>query len=94
MIDMKRSDESMCGPYPCTSFVGEDLEKLGLPKDVEVGDMIHVHAMLTVTAVSKSDGPMGKFFRIEAEMRNVAAEDEDEENAEAGKSRKSKLYGR
>lgn len=84
-------------PYGlCICLCEDELEKLGLlDEEIEVGDMIHLHAMCVVKSVSSSDNEMsGPSRRVELQITHIAAEDEDEENEEAEKpERRSKLYG-
>ena len=87
--------------YPwglCISLTEVELEKLSLPDDMEVGDMIHMHCMAKVTSVSKTDNEStGPCCRVELQITNMVSEDEDEENAEEDDapvtSRRSRLYG-
>lgn len=64
------------------SLCEEELEKLGLDDDCEVGDMLHMHCMLRVTAVRKQDTEAGKSVRVEMQITDIAEESEDEENEE------------
>ena len=115
MVDMKRTpaektkeaDQMIPTPasrpdYPwglCISLTQEELDKLDLDDEVEVGDMVHLHAMAKVTSVSKTDNEAtGPCCRVELQITHIAAEDEEEENeedevAEDRPSRRSRLYG-
>lgn len=60
-----------------------ELAKLGFDKgDLEVGDMIHLHAFVTVTSVSENSTDQGTNCRVECTLTHISAEDEDEENEE------------
>lgn len=62
-------------------FNQETLDKLDLEHDdVEVGDMIHLMAMATVTSVSKSDTGNGEKCRIELTLTHIGVESEDSED--------------
>lgn len=102
MVDMSLTTEEraeMLSPpsprYPyglCLSLCEDELEKLGLDdEDVEVGDMIHFMAMAKVTSVSSRDDESGPTCRIELQITNMsAAEDEDKEDLSVKKV--NKLY--
>lgn len=94
-VDMKlspqeQSEEADCGPmtmekpiYPyglCISFTEEELEKLALEDDAEVGDMVMLHCIAKVTSVSSRDTTEGTKKRIE--MQIVAIKDDAEEEPE------------
>ena len=68
-------------PYGlCLSLDQDDLEKLSMPLDAEVGDMIHVMAFARVTSVSKQELADGKCnCRVELQITHLALEDEDQE---------------
>lgn len=114
MVDMARSKaekvekaaEMMPGPvsapdYPyglCICLGEDELQKLGLDENPEIGDMLHLHAMAKVTSVSQSESEgVGKNRRVELQITHMVGENEDEENEEADKAtpaaeRRSKLY--
>ncbi len=70
-------------PYGLSiSITHEELEKLGLDADCEVGDMIHLFALSKVTSVSKTDTGEGEKCRIELQITHLGLESEDEENKE------------
>ena len=96
MTDMAKTPdevkEDMDGPmaapvsvnrYPyglCLSLDQDDLAKLDMPLDAEVGDMIHVMAFARVTSVSKQELADGKCnCRVELQITHLALEDEDQE---------------
>lgn len=89
------------GPdYPyglCISLCNDELEKLGLADEVEVGDMLHLHCMAKVTSVSKSDSEMsGPSCRVELQITDMVGEDEDSENSAVdtpASTRRTRLYG-
>ncbi len=113
MVSMKRTPEEVKetvmpvmaqSEYPyglCISLCEDELEKLGFAQgDLNVGDMLHLHCMTTVTSVSEHDNVnSGPSCRVELQITNIAAESEDEENEAAKQSRKtsdkiSKLYSK
>ena len=53
------------------------LERLGLDDDCDVGDTLHFHAMAKVTSKSKNEQ---SGTRIELQITEMSAEDEDKEN--------------
>ncbi|MDE2233605.1 MAG: hypothetical protein KGJ90_05910 [Patescibacteria group bacterium] len=93
MVDMKREPikDEEGNEYPgqnlypyglaiCLEDV--DLDKLDLDDDVEVGDMIHFHAMAKVSSISTRDSTEGAKKRVELQITHLSAEDEDLENEE------------
>ena len=64
------------------SLTEEELEKLDLSDDAEVGDMIHLMAMATITSISKNQTSGGCKCRIELAITHLAVEDEDKEDEE------------
>ena len=95
MKDMKRSpEEVMAGfspsmlqanDYPhglSLCLTQDELDKLELDRDAEVGDFIHLFAMAKVTSVSTSDAGNGEKCRIELQITHMSIEDEDQENEE------------
>ena len=96
MVDMARTPEEMTkammpaaigGPsnqYPyglCICLTHDELAKLGLSGDCEVGDMLHLHAMAKVTSVSSNASESAETCRIELQITDMEVEDED---ADAG----------
>lgn len=85
-------------PYGLAICLGkEELDKLDLDEDCEVGDTVHLFAMAKVTSASHREMADGKTeCRIELQITHLGVEDEDEENEEAdrGESRASKRYGK
>ena len=86
-------------PYGlCISLCSDELEKLGLADlDLEPGDMLHFHAMATVTSVSMNQRQDAEdHCRVELQITAMSAESEDEENNEEDKKedkgRLKKLY--
>jgi len=106
MVDMKRTDEekaqSLIGasipttmaedyPYGLRICLTEDeLSKLDLEDECEIGDMIHISGMATVTSVSKTQNGDGSHCRIELTITHLGVEDED---AETQPSRMANRYG-
>lgn len=77
--------EPMAPDYPFglqLTLGDEEFEKLDLDDECEVGDMIHLFAMATVTGVSMTDGPNGRRCRVELQITHLEIEDEDEEEPE------------
>lgn len=71
-------------PYGlCISLGDEQLEKLNMSDDCEVGDMIHMHCLAEVTSVSKNQTTEGTKCRVELQITMISAESEDEENDDA-----------
>jgi hypothetical protein len=93
LVDMEMDDEDQIDcpmpitmpekpRYPCglrISLTHNELEKLGLDADCEVGDMIDMRAFGTVTSVSISDDSGGKSCRVEIQLEKLAVESELEE---------------
>lgn len=81
--DMDMPSPVSANRYPyglCISLDHDDLEKLNMPLDMEVGDTIHVFAFARVTSVSKSELTDGKCnCRVELQITHLALEDEDQE---------------
>lgn len=105
MVDMAMDDEEkaeMISPslnppkYPyglSISLCERELEKLGVDEnDLEVGDMLHLHALAKITSVSSQEHENGSHCRVELQICYLSGEDEDEENEEEEKSVTSKLY--
>jgi hypothetical protein len=109
MVDMKRTPAEKADDlspavnnepdYPyglCISLCSDELDKLGLTELPEVGEMLHIHAMATVTAVSQNDSGSGPQRRVELQITHMVGEDEDEENAESDRAtppeRRKRLY--
>jgi hypothetical protein len=68
--------------YPfglCLSLDQDDLEKLDLDDDCEVGDMIDLRAFARVTSRSENTVNGEKRVRIELQVEQLAIEDEDKE---------------
>ena len=108
MVSMKRTPaevkaDAMPTPdvYPyglSISLCDDELEKLGLGDDVQVGDMLHLHCMGKVTAVSKHDSEAGgSSRRVEIQITDMVGESEDDENDAAdlmpAAKRRARLYG-
>lgn len=111
MVDMRRTEEdweknnpgSPCPEnFPAyfyglsVSMENPELQKLEFSdEDIEVGDMVHIHAMAVVTSISKRDTESGgPQCRVEFELRHIVAEEESDEDEQAEKpERRSKLYG-
>lgn len=92
MVDMARKPEKtedMASPvmieqsiYPyglSISLTQDELEKLDLQPDCQVGDMIHIAAMAKVTSISQYETTENSNCRIELQITHMALEDEDKE---------------
>lgn len=67
-------------PYGLTiSLEEDDLEKLDLEDDCEVGDMIDLRAFARVTSVSKRQVGGKDCCRVELQIEQLAVENEDDE---------------
>lgn len=99
MVDLARTreeqdeDAAPCAPmYPyglCISLCDDELEKLDMDDDVEVGDMFHFHALAKVTSVSRNATEDGERNRVELQITHMEAENEDAENEEEEKKPRS-----
>lgn len=58
------------------SLSHNELSKLGLEADCEVGDMIDMRCFGTVTSVSVNDDAGGKSCRVEIQIEKMAVENE------------------
>lgn len=77
------SPEQPIYPYGLSISLGDDeITKLDLNTDCEVGDMLHMHCLAAVTSVSKNQTTSGTRTRIELQIRYISAESEDAENEE------------
>lgn len=107
MTDMRRTPAEKTDAVP-TPAEGQDypwglqialtqdeLDKLGLTDEVEIGDMLHLHCMAKVTSVHKSASEAsGKNCRVELQITHMTGEDEDSENEAATPAdRRKRLYG-
>lgn len=94
MVDMAKTPKEIVADsmpdqsaYPyglCISLCEEELEKLGFGQDeLNVGDMLHLHCLASVTAVSNHDNiNSGPSCRVELQIKFISAESEDDENIE------------
>lgn len=107
MVDMarqpeKEQQESPVMPnapiYPyglCISLSQDELEKLNLEPECQVGDMIHLLAMAKVTSISQYETTESANCRIELQITHLGLEDEDSEYVKRNPKRKlnfSRLY--
>ena len=85
--------------YPwglCINLEDDQLEKLNLDDECEVGDMIHLCVMAKVTSCSSNETEGGKSRkRIELQITQIAVpvENEDNENEEMREHKKHSRYG-
>lgn len=78
-------------PYGlCISLTHEELEKLNLEPDCQVGDMIHIMAMAKVTSISQYETAENTNCRIELQITHLGLEDEDMEDEEESSERSSR----
>jgi hypothetical protein len=104
MVDMARTQEDMqetmektmeptSPQYPyglSICFTHEELAKLGLEADCEIGDLLHMVCMARVTNVSKSEDSC----RIEMQLVDIETiEDENEEFERPGADYKKFYHG-
>ena len=82
-------------PYGLTMRLTEkELAKLDLDDGCEVGDTLHLFAMVRVTSISSNEREDGeKNCSIELQVTHIALEDEDEENEMSGDDRAKRRYG-
>ena len=101
MKDMKRTPEGpmdlMMGDcYPSglrITLCDQELEKIGLTEDIQVGDLIHMHCMAKVVGLSSNDHEtMGKRSSVDLQITHISAEDEEAENSEEEKRDEPKEY--
>lgn len=70
-------------PYGlCLSLNDDEIAKLGLDDDAEVGDMLEMKILCKITSVSKNATTGGERNRIELQITHIE-DDEEEEAAEA-----------
>ena len=98
MVDMARSSDELNSTnvdipkniYPyglCICLTQDELDKLDLDPNCEVGDMIHLNALAKVTSVSKRETEDGNDCRVELQIIYMAVEDEETEQVEAPRYR-------
>ena len=83
MIDMAKSEKEMKKEYalntPCTdesiypyglsiSLSNDELDKLDMDTNCQVGDLIHMTSMAKVTSISKSETSGGENCRMELQI--------------------------
>lgn len=90
MVDMELSDDAQLDavmpipmpekpkyPYGLRICLTEDeLEKLGLEADCEIGDVIDLRAFAVVTCVSQNETDNGKCARVELQIQKLSIENE------------------
>lgn len=80
-IPMERPPDYPFGLRIC--LTEKEFAKLGLDhEDAEVGATFHGHFMARVTSVSAEERDGGKTCRVEAQIEDLAIEDESDENEE------------
>lgn len=95
LVDMAKTSKELAGDYGgvtvaapaqslypyglCISLCQDELDKLGLDGDCEVGDMIDLRAMAKVTSVSKNETTSGASIRIELQITHMETENESDE---------------
>ena len=63
------------------SLTDKEFDKLGIDtEDVQVGGTLHLHAMATITSVSRNEIDGRKSERVEIQIEKLEIECEDEEN--------------
>lgn len=98
MATMPSPDSMPTYPYGlCLSLGSDEMEKLGLDGDCQVGDLLHFTAMAKVTSVSMSDSEFsGPDCRIEMQIQQMGVpEDESTETPDPtpGQLSRPKRYG-
>lgn len=74
-------------PYGlCISMDCEQLERLDLEDDCEIGDLIKLNCLARVTSVSKRETTGGSNTRVELQIIGIEAEGEEEPMPKLGKS--------
>ncbi len=104
--DMRKTDEEkqeasqLINPnqseYPyglCICLTENELEKLGLDHECEVGDMIHLFALAKVTSKSVNDTGNGEKCRLELQITHLGTESENEEDEEFSEEQPLEQYG-
>ena len=80
-------------PYGlCICFGPEEIAKLGIEDECNVGDILHLHALAKVTSYSVRETEGGPEPRIEMVLAFIEAEDEGEEDTDADMDAPSRLY--
>ncbi len=78
--DIEAAEDRPIYPYGLSICLTQDeLDKLDLDSDCQVGDTIHLFAMAKVTSISKNETTEGENCRIELQITDLGLEDEDEE---------------
>lgn len=72
------------------TLTSEELEKLDMEGDCEVGDYLHMHCFAKVTSVSEDERNGEKECTVCLTITHMEAESEDDENNEA----EEEMYGR
>ena len=91
------SDMSHTPKYPyglCISLCDNEIDKLDLEDDCEIGDLLHMHCLAKVTAISKNEMESGSRTRIELQIIGISCEDEDAENEDAEEEMPTHKLGR
>lgn len=60
----------------------EELDKLDLDSDCEVGDMIHIHCLAKVCGINTNSTVVSSSKTIQLQITHIACEDEEHENEE------------
>lgn len=82
-------------PYGLSiSLTNDELEKLGLEADCEVGDVISFDVMAKVTCVSETETTSGKSCRIELQITHMGFGDDDEVDSHRLDKIMEKRYGK
>lgn len=94
-IDMEKREEEAeeqsepVYPYGlCICLTHEELEKLELTDDCQVGDLLHMLCMARVTSVSKSENAT----RIEMQIIDIEALEDENLEAPGANLRPERLY--
>lgn len=83
-------------PYGLAISLSQDeLEKLDMEDDCDVGDMVRFEAIAKVTCVTKNDTTEGPKMRVELQIVGIALDgchDEEDEDFMPAKINPSKMY--
>jgi hypothetical protein len=81
-------------PYGlCITIENEQLDKLELDGDCDIGDTIHFCVEAKVTSVSAREKEKGEDRRIELQITHIATEGDGESVAMSSEKRAQKRYG-
>lgn len=105
-LEPPKAGEKSTMAYPCApesaqpiypwglsvSLGDEQLDKLDLDADCEVGDLLDARCMLKVTSVSQNETTEGKRRRVELQIVMMSVENEEEEKLPAPRKLRPLTY--